>query len=166
MLSQNETTTRRKLLSTCAAAIGIAGMTGAMITGTGAASASGIDDYTPVDNPADYGGGLDHYGWAFFQTPDGRMCGIAPNGGQSGCDAVPYNAAPDLNQTVVSSWAAASMIHSDEPTFTLPGGQRVLPEGFKLENWGTECGVGYQGTVTCQINQHSFVLSTTYVVLQ
>ena len=39
----------------------------------------------------------------------------------------------------------------------------VLPEGYRLENWGASCGVGYQGTVTCMTyGQHGFTISALY----
>lgn len=41
---------------------------------------------------------------AFFKTPDGRSCGISPNGGPTGCDAVPIDAPPGTNETVAASW--------------------------------------------------------------
>lgn len=100
----------------------------------------------------------------FFRTPDGRSCGIRPNGGPVGCDAVPYDAGPSVNQTVVNSWGPARYQHSDTPSFTRD--VDVLPEGHRLENWGASCGVGPQGAVTCKTyGSHGFTLSTTYSVL-
>ncbi|BDB43811.1 MULTISPECIES: hypothetical protein [Mycobacterium] len=102
--------------------------------------------------------------WKFFKTPDGRSCAIAPNGGVSGCDAVPIVAPAGTNQTVVSSWAAAQYRHADPPGFARD--VDVLPEGQRLENWGTTCGVGYQGTVTCKApGSHGFILASTYAAL-
>lgn len=102
--------------------------------------------------------------WVFFKTPDGRFCGIAPNGGLTGCDAVPVNAPAGTNQTAGASWAATTFRHSDQPTFTRQ--VDVLPEGHRLESWGSTCGVGPQGTVTCKIaGGHGFVLSATYAEL-
>lgn len=102
--------------------------------------------------------------WVFFKTPDGRACGIAPNGGEVGCDAVPIDAPEGANQTVASSWAAAEYRHSDAPTFTRD--VDVLPEGHRLENWGSTCAVGYQGAVTCRVpGGHGFVLASPYAVL-
>jgi hypothetical protein len=97
----------------------------------------------------------------YFKTPDGRSCGIGPNGGPVGCDAVPIDAPTGTNQTVVNSWGPAEYRHSDTPSFTRD--VDVLPEGHRLENWGASCGVGYQGTVTCKTyGQHGFLISAVY----
>ncbi|BBY52885.1 hypothetical protein H7J07_16230 [Mycobacterium koreense] len=102
--------------------------------------------------------------WKFFRTPDGRHCGIGPNGGPVGCDAVPYDAPAGTNQTIVASYQAAEYRHSDTARFTRD--VDVLPEGHRLENWGASCAVGYQGAVTCQTyGEHGFVLSNAYGVL-
>lgn len=99
--------------------------------------------------------------WVYFETPDGRSCGIGPNGGPVGCDAVPVDAPEGMNQTVVNSWGPAGYRHSDVATFTRD--VDVLPEGHRLENWGAGCAVGHQGTVTCTTyGQHGFILSTVY----
>jgi hypothetical protein len=104
------------------------------------------------------------YSWVFFQTPDGRHCGIGPNGGPVGCDAVPMDAPDDTNQTVVISGAVAEYRHADTPSFTRD--VDVLPEGHRLENWGASCGVGYQGTVSCKTyGHHGFTISSVYGVL-
>ncbi len=106
----------------------------------------------------------DDFYFVFFKTPDGRSCGIGPNGGPVGCDTVPANAPPDTNQTVVNSWAPAEYRHSDTASFTRD--VDVLPEGQRLENWGATCAVGQQGTVRCETyNNHGFVLASTYGVL-
>lgn len=97
----------------------------------------------------------------FFKTPDGRSCGIGPNGGPVGCDAVPFDAPPDTNQTIVNSWAPAEYRHSDTASFTRD--VDVLPEGQRLENWGATCAVIPQGTVHCETyNSHGFLLSGSY----
>jgi hypothetical protein len=99
--------------------------------------------------------------FVFFKTPDGRSCGIGPNGGPVGCDAVPAQAPADANQTVVNPWAAAEYRHSEVASFTRD--VDVLPEGHRLENWGATCAVGYQGTVHCETyNDHGFVLAGAY----
>lgn len=99
--------------------------------------------------------------WVYFRTPDGRSCGIGPNGGPVGCDAVAADAPEGVNQTVVNSWGPAEYRHSDEALFTRD--VDVLPEGHRLVNWGASCAMGYQGAVTCKTyGQHGFVLSTTY----
>lgn len=103
------------------------------------------------------------YAWVYFTTPDGRSCGIGPNGGPVGCDAVPVDAPEGMNQTVVNSWGPAEYRHSDMATFTRD--VDVLPEGHRLENWGAGCAVGFQGTVTCTTyGQHGFTLSALYSV--
>lgn len=100
----------------------------------------------------------------YFKTPDGRACGIGPNGGPVGCDAVPLDAPADTNQTVVNSWGPAEYRHSDTASFTRD--VDVLPEGHRLQNWGATCGVGYQGTVTCRTyGEHGFTISSVYGVL-
>jgi hypothetical protein len=103
----------------------------------------------------------DDFYYVYFKTPDGRSCGIGPNGGPVGCDAVPLDAPPGTNQTVVNSWAPAEYRYSETPSFTRD--VDVLPEGHRLENWGASCGVGFQGTVTCKTyNQHGFLTSAVY----
>jgi|ERR1700730_15152025 len=105
----------------------------------------------------------DDLGWIYFQTPDGRACGIGPLGRPVGCDAVPYDAPSGTNQTVVNSWGPADYVHSDTPTFTRD--VDTLPEGRRLQNWLAGCAVGYQGTVDCKTGEHGFVLSAVYGVL-
>jgi hypothetical protein len=100
----------------------------------------------------------------FFKTPDGRPCGIGPSGGPVGCDAVPGDAPPGTTQTVVNSGAPAEYRHRDTASFTRD--VDVLPEGYRLENWGASCGVGHHGTVTCKTSgQHGFTISSVYGVL-
>lgn len=96
--------------------------------------------------------------FVYFKTPDGRSCGIGPNGGPVGCDAVPADAPPGTNQTVVNSWAPAEYGHSDTANFTRD--VDVLPEGYRLENWGATCAVTDESTVRCETyNDHGFALS-------
>jgi hypothetical protein len=64
----------------------------------------------------------------YFKTPDGRFCGILPNGGPVGCDAAPRDAPAGSNQTVVNSWGPATYGHSEESSFTRD--VDVLPEGL------------------------------------
>ncbi len=125
------------------------------------AGADDIDSY-PIAQ-GHFSSPTDFYG-VFFKTPDGRHCGIGPNGGPVGCDAVPIDAPQGTNQTVVTSGVPATYRQSDTESFTRD--VDVLPEGHRLENWGASCGVGYQGTVTCKTyGQHGFILSSTYGVL-
>jgi hypothetical protein len=94
----------------------------------------------------------------FFKTPDGRFCGIGPNGGPVGCDDAPRDAPAGSNQTVVNSWGPATYRHADEASFTRD--VDVLPEGHRLENWGATCGLDHQGTVTCTTyGHHGFLIS-------
>ncbi|ORA38602.1 hypothetical protein BST13_04205 [Mycobacterium aquaticum] len=149
-----------------ATAVAAAALAVAASPSAGAQPPSGADDIDSYPNargsfssaaPGDF------Y-WIFFKTPDGRHCGIGPNGGPVGCDAVPTDAPAGTNQTVVNSWGPADYQHSDNARFTRD--VDVLPEGQRLENWGASCGVGHQGTVTCKTyGQHGFVLSATYGVL-
>jgi hypothetical protein len=102
----------------------------------------------------------DDFYFVYFKTPDWRSCGIGPDGGPVGCDAVPKDAPEGTNQTVVNPWAPAEYRDSDTASFTRD--VDVLPEGYRLEN----CGVGHQGTVHCKTyNEHGFVLSSVYGVL-
>lgn len=121
-----------------------------------------VDDY-PVATGR-YSSPTDFY-WVFFRTPDGRSCGIGPNGGPIGCDAVPMDAPAGANQTVLEAGGVpAAYRHSDSASFTRD--VDVLPEGHRLENWGASCAVGHQGTVTCKgYGQHGFTLSSVYGVL-
>lgn len=123
--------------------------------------AAAIDDY-PIalgnyssPDPGDFS-------WVFFQTPDGRGCGIGPNGGPVGCDAVPYDVS-GFDQTVVQPGSPAGYRRAGPRTFTRD--VDVLPEGHRLQNWGADCGVGHQGTVTCRTyGEHGFILAATYSV--
>ena len=104
-----------------------------------------------------YSNPTDFY-FVFFKTPDGRSCGIGPNGGPVGCDAVPADAPSGTNQTVVNSWAPAEYLYSNTASFTRD--VDVLPKGHRLENWGASCAVGFDGAVHCETyNHHGFMLS-------
>ena len=97
----------------------------------------------------------------YFKTPDGVFCGILPNGGPVGCDAAPRDAPAGSNQTVVNSWGPSEYEHSDRPSFTRD--VDVLPEGYRLENWGASCGIRQKGTVTCTTyGQHGFTISALH----
>ncbi|GAB2708703.1 hypothetical protein GCM10027089_35040 [Nocardia thraciensis] len=137
---------------------------------TGAPAAAQSDDlgrYTPVD-PAEYQiPGSPGRGEVWFRTPDGRFCSIALNSGGAGCDAVPIDAPSGANATRVSgTGSAAEYVTSDQPRHTQPEA-KVLPEGHKIEWDVTTCGVGFQGTVTCEVRggQHGFTIAATYGVL-
>ncbi len=102
--------------------------------------------------------------WLFFKTPDGRSCGLSPNSGPIGCDAVPADAPPGTNQTYASGATAAEYRQSNAPTFTkdVP----VLPAGQRLQTLGAVCAVDQQGAVHCQAaGNHGFILSTDHGVL-
>lgn len=116
--------------------------------------------YTTPDDP----------GWIFFKTESTKgapsyFCGIGPNGTVAGCDLVPGRDVPEgVNQTVVEAGAPARYIRSDTPTFTRD--VDVLLEGHRLDNGQARCGRGYQGTIHCAIDTHSFVVSSDYGVLE
>lgn len=128
---------------------------------------NGTDSYSPgrgaYTTPGDPG-------WVFFKTETvkgipGYACGIGPNGTVAGCDFVPTSDAPSgTNQTIVEGSAPAHYAHSETPTFTRDVG--VLLPGHRVDNGNATCGVGYQGTVHCTIGEHSFVVSSSYGVLE
>ena len=143
----------------------LAGFGGMVISAAPAAAAPPGDDTTPPGDDirsyplaeGNYTTPKDFY-WAFFKTPDGRACGIGPNGGPVGCDAVAADAPPGANQIVVISWGPAEYRHSDTPSFTRD--VDVLPVGKRLQNWGATCAVTSQDTVRCETyGNHGFVLS-------
>lgn len=110
-----------------------------------------------------YSSPAEFYG-LFFRTPDGRFCGIRPNRGPVGCDAVPGDAPAGTNQTFVESGAPASYRYSGTASFTRD--VDVLPVGYRLENWGASCGVVDADTVTCKTSgRHGFSLNTASGVL-
>ena len=145
----------------CAAvAAGMAGLVLAPAPAAGAQPAPDDDIRTYPIAQGNYTTPTDFY-FVFFKTADGRSCGIGPNGGPVGCDAVPVDAPPGTNQTVVNSWAAAGYLHSDNTTFTRD--VDVLPAGHRLENWGATCAVDDQGAVHCETyNNHGFMLSSAH----
>lgn len=150
----------RHLLAAAATGMLVLG-TAPNVTAEPPPGADDIDRY-PIAQ-GHYSSPTDFYG-VFFRTPDGRHCGIGPNGGPVGCDAVPSDAPAGTNQIYVNSGAPAAYRHSNTASFTRE--VDVLPEGHRLENWGASCGVGYQGTVTCKTyGEHGFVLNATYGVL-
>ncbi|MGV0836964.1 hypothetical protein [Mycolicibacterium thermoresistibile] len=101
----------------------------------------------------------------YFKTPDGWHCGIGPNGGPIGCDAVPLDAPAGTNQTFLTSGGPAQYRYSPTASFTRDDVD-VLPAGHRLENWGASCGVGHQGTVTCTTyGGHGFTIAGGYGVL-
>jgi hypothetical protein len=160
MYSTVQNVLRRGVLLTSAGALAIA--TASVAYTEPPPGADNINSY-PIAQGR-YSSPNDFY-WVFFKTPDGRSCGIGPNGGPVGCDAVPIDAPLGTNQTVVENGGVgAAYRHSATRSFTRD--VDVLPEGYRLENWGATCGVGYQGTVTCKsYGQHGFVISSVYGVL-
>ncbi|WP_063054600.1 hypothetical protein [Nocardia salmonicida] len=135
------------------------------LTGGQAAAQSGLGDYTPVD-PVEYQVSDPEYaGSVFFTTPDGRHCAIYWNNGPAGCDAVPIDAPAGTDQLRVGILEAAHFVDADSPIFTHPAA-KVLPEGHRITRENTTCGVGYQGTVSCEVGEHGFTLSATYSVLR
>ncbi len=125
--------------------------------------------FAPGLDRGDYGGlspgAPNFFGyWLYFTTPDGRSCGLAPNGGPVGCDAVPADAPPGVNQTVATAWHPAQYQHSDSATFTRA--VAVLPAGRRLQTLGASCAVDDRGAVHCQTEgNHGFILSTAHAVL-
>lgn len=98
------------------------------------------------------------YGWVFFITPDGRACGIGPNGGPVGCDAVAADAPPGVNQTWAMSWGPAQYRYSDTASFTRV--VDMLPVGERVESLGGACAVTSPDTVRCETyGNHGFTLS-------
>lgn len=97
--------------------------------------------------------------WVYFATADGRFCGIGPNGGPVGCNAVPPEAPVGADQTVVNPWAPAEYRRSERPSqFTRD--VDMLPEGFRVENWGATCAVEPRYAVRCETYAgHGFRLS-------
>ena len=90
--------------------------------------ADAVDDYPLATGR--YSSPGDFY-WVFFKTPDGRSCGIGPNGGPIGCDAVPMDAPADADQTVVEvGGVPATYRHHGTASFTRD--VDVLPEGYRL----------------------------------
>lgn len=105
-------------------------------------------------------------GWIHFRTAAGISCGIGPVGRIVGCDAVPPDAPPGTNQTVIEGSNRAAVYRmSDTPTFTRS--VDVLPEGHRLTNGATRCAVGPEETVTCETvgGAHGFVVSPSRGVL-
>ncbi|MEV6334730.1 hypothetical protein AB0M12_08425 [Nocardia vinacea] len=136
----------------------------ATAAGPAAADPNGLDQLTPVDETGYLVDDPHYRGAVFFQSPDGRNCGFFLNG-PAGCDAVPIDAPPGTNQVRSSTVEAAHFVTADQTTFTYPGGAQVLPEGQKVAVGGTTCGIGYQGTVTCETGAHGFTIAATYGVL-
>lgn len=145
---------------------------GIMVVSMAPALAAPDDGTQPVDDigiyplaEGDYTvTGPSGFGWVFFQTSDGRSCGIAPNGGPVGCDAVPGDAPAGTNQTVATGWSAAEYRSSEAATFTRDA--PVLAEGRRVETLGAGCAVDYQSAVHCQTQgNHGFILSADHGVL-
>ena len=149
----------------------VVALSGMAITATAAAAAH-ADDTTPPPDDLDgypmasgnYQSSPPFYGWVFFTTPDGRSCGIEPNGGGVGCDAVPSDAPPDTNQTFADAADSAQYRFADTLTFTR--GAPVLPAGQRVQTMGGVCAVDLQGAVHCATQgNHGFILSTDSGVL-
>lgn len=148
---------------------GVLAALGAMTISVAPAGAAPGDDNGPPDNldgyplaPGTYT--TSYRSWIYFTTPDGRSCGLAPNGGPVGCDAVPADAPPGTNQTFADAMHPAEYRHSDTKTFTSNLG--VLPAGYRVQTLGGACAVDKQGAVHCQTEgNHGFILSTDHGVL-
>ncbi|SPM31826.1 hypothetical protein MTAB308_5351, partial [Mycobacterium terramassiliense] len=142
----------------------LAGLSGAVIAAVPAAAAPPPDD---IDSyPLAHGNytAPDNYGWLYFKTPGGWGCGIGPNGGPVGCDAVARDAPPGTNQTYAIIYAPAEYRHSDTASFT--HNVDVLLAGQRLQSLGGACAVDNQGAVHCQTGGgHGFILSPDHGVL-
>ena len=86
----------------------------------------------------------------YFKTPYGHFCGI-PNNGPASRDSM-------------SAVEASHFVHADQPVYTEPGAN-VLGEGQKVSWRDVTCGVGFQGTVTCESGAHAFTVSAQCSVL-
>ena len=149
----------------------VVGLSGMAISGATTVGAHADDTAPPADDlssfplaSGNYFGSGSSYGWVFFTTPDGRSCGIAPNGGPIGCDAVPLDAPPGTNQTVADAADPAHYLYAETPIFT-PGAP-VLPAGQRVQTMGGVCAVDLQGAVHCATQgNHGFILSADTGVL-
>ncbi|WP_330232717.1 hypothetical protein OHA40_09655 [Nocardia sp. NBC_00508] len=144
----------------------IASLATAAVFATPAVADDGsLGQLVPVD-AAEYLSSDPHYrGTVFFQAPDGRDCAIYFNDGGAGCDAVPADAPQGTNQVRTSGYEIARYTVSATPTYTYPAGAKVLPEGHKITWSNATCGVGLQGTITCDVGDHGFTIAATYGVL-
>ena len=149
----------------------VVGLGGLAISGATAVAAQGDDAGPPPDDlnsfplaSGNYMSSGSPYGWVFFTTPDGRSCGMAPNGGGVGCDAVPSDAPPGTNQTFADAAGPAQYRFSDTPIFTRDA--PVLPAGQRVQTMGGVCAVDVQGAVHCSTQgNHGFILATITGVL-
>ena len=149
-----------------------AGLAAAAVSVAPAGAAPGDDPAPPADDISGFplaDGEYTNYGssyfyWVYFRTPSGWSCGMAPNGGPVGCDAVPADAPAGTNQTYASATQSATYRHSDTATFTrdFP----VLPAGRRVQTLGAACAVDYQSAVHCRTGGgHGFILSVDRGVL-
>ena len=145
---------------------------GGLATSVATAVAAQGDDTDPAPDDlnsfplasGNYMGSGSSYGWVFFTTPDGRPCGIAPNGGGVGCDAVPSDAPPGTNQTFADAAGPAQYRFAKASIFTRDA--PVLSAGQRVQTMGGVCAVDLQGAVhyTTEGN-HGFILATITGVL-
>ncbi|MFD4366894.1 hypothetical protein [Rhodococcus sp. NPDC058521] len=154
-------------MSKVLAVIGGATLAASLASGVAGAQPpdTGLDAYTPVDWTEYLVDDMNYYGSVFFQIPDGRMCGMYTNSGHVGCDAVPIDAPEGTNQVRAAVFEPGNYRYAEAPGFTVPGGQKVLPEGHKITLQNNTCGVGYQGAVACESSEHGFVIASTYGVI-
>ena len=79
-------------VSRIVASVGIGAL---LLAATPVAAAQPPDDVGKIDDYPIAQGTFttpDDFYFVYFKTPDGRSCGIGPNGGPVGCDAVPKDA--------------------------------------------------------------------------
>src|SRR5258705_2561984 len=120
--------------------VAVVGMAARLLAGAPVAAAQPPDDVGEIDDYPIAQGTFttpDDFYFVYFKTPDGRSCGIGPNGGPVGCDAVPKDAPEGTNQTVVNPWAPAEYRHSDTTSVTRHGD--VLPESYPFDYWASSC---------------------------
>ena len=117
-------------------------------SGTGAPDLSGYREI-PADGFVD---NLVAQGEAYFQTPDGLLCGIRPAQGSAGCDGPLPGTRTGVNEIVLAAGAADRGLRATtNPQFVKPSGSAapVLPVGSKIVYQDFECAVGAGPITLC-----------------
>ena len=89
-------------------------------------------------------------GEAYFQTPDGLLCGIRPAHGSAGCDGKLPGTRAGVNEIVLAAEVTDRGLRATaNPQFVKPSGgaAAVLPVGSKIVFQDFECAVG-EGPIT------------------